>query len=160
GVAGSRIPEITLISTPSTDGASILDGMVKRFTGSAPQAQTVDGTPVHALASDGFGLYYGNVAGEFVVTDQPRAIRAAKGGPGSLSDSRDFKDAKAASGLPDKTWGLLYVNISSSIPYGEELAHARIPAAIARNLKPLRSAVEFAASRTHEVQVSFFLRIK
>jgi hypothetical protein len=46
------------------------------------------------------------------------------------------------------------------VPYIEKLAHQHIPAEIARNLKPLRSAVEYAASHTHEVQVSFFLRIK
>ena len=41
-----------------------------------------------------------------------------------------------------------------------ELAGSHIPAEIARNVKPLRSAVEYAASHTHELQISFFLRIK
>ena len=52
------------------------------------------------------------------------------------------------------------MNISSSIPFGEELARRHIPAQISRNLKPLRSALEYAVSHTHELQVSFFLRIK
>jgi hypothetical protein len=46
------------------------------------------------------------------------------------------------------------------VPYVEKLAHAHLPAEIARNVKPLRSAVEYAASHTHELQISFFLRIK
>ncbi|HWJ45848.1 MAG TPA: hypothetical protein VNR63_10720, partial [Gaiellaceae bacterium] len=71
-----------------------------------------------------------------------------------------FRDAKAAAGAPAKTWGLLYVNISSSVPYVEKVAGQRLPADLARNLKPLRSAVEYAASHTHELQLSFFLRIK
>jgi hypothetical protein len=62
--------------------------------------------------------------------------------------------------MPDKTWSALYVNIHASVPYVEKLARLHIPAAIARNIKPLRSAVEYAASHTHEVQISFFLRIK
>jgi hypothetical protein len=52
------------------------------------------------------------------------------------------------------------VNIRSGIPFGEELAQTRLPAEVARNLKPLRSAVEYAVSRSHELQVTFFLRIK
>jgi hypothetical protein len=62
--------------------------------------------------------------------------------------------------MPDKTWSTLYVNIHSTVPYVEQLAHAHLPAEIARNVKPLRSAVEYAASHTHELQISFFLRIK
>ena len=48
------------------------------------------------------------------------------------------------------------MKLSVSRPNGEQ----HIPAEISRNLKPLRSAVEYAVSHTHELQVSFFLRIK
>lgn len=154
------IPEVTLVSTPSSPGTPVLDRVVKRFAGTAPQAQSVAGTPVHAMAANGVGLYYGDVDGKFVVTDQPRGIRGVKGGGKSLADSKEFQAAKNASGVPSKTWGLLYVNISASVPFGERLAQQHIPAEIARNIKPLRSAVEYAAAHTHEFQISFFLRIK
>jgi hypothetical protein len=154
------IPEVTLVSTPGSPGTPVLDRMVKRFADTAPQAESVAGTPVHAMAANGVGLYYGDVDGKFVVTDQPRGIRGVKGGGKSLSDSKEFQAAKNASDVPSKTWGLLYVNISASVPFGEKLAQQHIPAEIARNIKPLRSAVEYAASHTHEFQVSFFLRIK
>jgi hypothetical protein len=62
--------------------------------------------------------------------------------------------------MPDTTSSALFVNIHAGVPYVEKLAHQRIPAAIVRNLTPLRSAVEYAASHQHELQVSFFLRIK
>jgi Protein of unknown function (DUF3352) len=153
------IPEVTLVSTPSRDGTAIVDRMVKRYAGGPPQLDTVGGTSVHLLARNGLGLYYANVDGKLVVTDQPQGIRGVKSGP-SLSDSDEFKQAKAASGLPDKNWGVLYVDIKTSIPYGEKLARQHIPAEVARNLKPLRSAVEYAASHTHEFQLGFFLRIK
>jgi len=154
------IPEVTLVSTPGSPGTPVLDRIVKRFAGTAPQAESVAGMPVHAMGANGVGLYYGDVDGKFVVTDQPRGIRGVKGGGKSLSDSKEFQAAKNASGVPSKTWGLLYVNISASVPFGEKLAQQHIPAEIARNIKPLRSAVEYAASHTHEFQVSFFLRIK
>jgi Protein of unknown function (DUF3352) len=158
---GAGIPEVTLISTPSSAGTPILDRMVKKFAREAPQTQTIDGTRVHALAKNGMGLYYADVNGKFVVTDQPRGIRTVKKGSGkSLSASDEFQSAKDASGLPDKTWSTLYVNIHASVPYGERLAQQHIPAEIARNIKPLRSAVEYAASHTHEIQITFFLRIK
>jgi hypothetical protein len=156
---GARIPEVTLLSTPSTAGTPILDRMIKKFAGEAPQTQTVGGTRVHALATNGIGLYYADVNGKFVVTDQPRGIGAAKGSGKPLSESGEFQSAKDASGLPDKTWSTLYVNIHAGVPYGERLAQQHIPAEIARNIKPLRSAVEYAASHTHELQVTFFLRI-
>ena len=158
--AGARIPEVTLVSTPHTPGTPILDRMVKRFGGEAPQTGTIDGTRVHALSRSGVGLYYADVNGKFVVTDQPQGVRAVKGFRKSLSGSDEFQQAKNASGMPDKTWSTLYVNISASVPYAEKLAQGHIPAEIARNIKPLRSAVEYAASHTHEFQVSFFLRIK
>jgi hypothetical protein len=157
---GARIPEVTLVSTPRTAGTPILDRIVKKFAGSSPKARTVGGTPVHAMASNGMGLYYADVDGKFVVTDQPQGILAVKGSGKSLSQSDEFQSAKDASGMPDKTWSTLYVNISASVPYAEKLAQQHIPAEIARNIKPLRSAVEYAASHTHEFQVSFFLRIK
>jgi len=157
---GANLPEVTLVSTPDTLGTPIVDRMVKKLAGTAPQAETVAGTRVHAMAEHGMGLYYADVNGKFVVTDQPQGIRAATGSRKSLSESSEFQQAKDASGMPDKTWSTLYVNIHASVPYGEKLAQQHIPAEWARNIKPLRSAVEYAASHTHEVQITFFLRIK
>ena len=42
----------------------------------------------------------------------------------------------------------------------KKLSNGSIPGDIERNLKPLRSVVEYAASRPSEVQVTFFVRIK
>jgi hypothetical protein len=142
---GQGMPEVTLVATPpkGVDGAAIVHRLVKRYAGgSAPS------------------LYYANVGGRLVVSDQQAALRAAKGSGKSLSDSDEYRQTKDASGMPDKTWSTLYVNIHTSVPYVERLAGSHIPAEIARNVKPLRSAVEYAASHTHELQVSFFLRIK
>ncbi len=157
---GASLPEVTLVSTPGTAGTPIVDRMVKKFSGTSPQVRAVGGTPVHAMASNGMGLYYADVNGKFVASDQPQGIPAAAGSRKSLSDSSEFQQAKSASGMPDKTWSALYVNIHSGVPYVEKLAHQHIAAEIARNIEPLRSAVEYAASHTHELQISFFLRIK
>jgi hypothetical protein len=157
---GARLPEVTLVSTPTTLGTPIVDRMVQKLAGAPPRALNVGGTRVHAVASSGLGLYYADVNGKFVASDQPQGISGAAGSGKSLSDSSEFRQAKAASGMPDQTSSALYVNIRASVPYVERLAQRHIPAGIARDIAPLRSAVEYAASHTHEVQVTFFLRIK
>jgi hypothetical protein len=156
------IPEVTMIAAPGkgTDGVAIIDRLVKHELGTPPQAETVDGTAVHAMASNGVGFYYADVDGKLVVTDQPAGIRGVKDSGKPLSKSEHFKDATSSAGVPDKPSVLLYVDISSSIPVVEKLAQQHIPAEIGRNLKPLRSAVEYAVAHSHELQVSFFLRIR
>src|SRR5437773_2529028 len=81
----------TLVSTLSTAGTPIVDRMVMKLAGSAPAVRKVGGTSVHAMASSGIGLYYADVDGKFVVTDQPQGIRSLKGSGTSLSDSAEFQ---------------------------------------------------------------------
>jgi hypothetical protein len=155
------IPEVTLVATPGkgTDGTSILDHLIRRYAHRVPTVRYVNRAEVHAFDAGGVGLYYGNVGGKFVVTDQLGGIRSIDTGK-PLGESADFKDTADASGLPDKSYGFLYVNIHSSVPLVEKLSHSKLPAEVARNVKPLHSAVEYAVSHSHEFQVTFFLRIK
>jgi len=155
------IPEVTLVADPGNDvdGAAILDKLVMQDAGETPQRAAIDGIPTRVVGQD-VGLFYANIDGKLVVTDQPSGIRGAKDAGKPLSKSQEFKDAADASGLPGKTHGFLYVNIHSTVPLVEKLSQQHVPAEIGRNLKPLRSAVEYAVSRSHEFQVTFFLRIK
>jgi hypothetical protein len=84
----------------------------------------------------------------------------AKNGGKTLADSQEYQDAARSSGLPGSPQVVLYVDIHSTIPVIDRFGGARIPAEVERNLKPLRSAVEYAVSRSHELQITFFLRIK
>jgi hypothetical protein len=52
------------------------------------------------------------------------------------------------------------VNVTGGLALGQRLAGAPIPASIKRNLKPLRSAIEYGVARPSELQVTFFVRIK
>jgi hypothetical protein len=160
-----EIPEVTFVAAPGddTDGAAVIDRLLKRELEVTPSYATIAGTPVRKLASDELGeigLYYANVDGKLVVTDLPAGIRGVKDAGKPLSESDAYRDAADAAGLPDETHGFLYVDIRSTIPLVEKLAQTRVPGEIRRNLKPLRSAVEYAVSRSHELQVTFFLRIK
>jgi hypothetical protein len=156
------IPEVTLVAAPGegVDGAAVLDRLLTRELELAPDRTTIAGTPVRKLAAGGIGLYYANVDGKFVATDLPAGIRGLRSGGKSLADSDTYREAADASGLPGKTHEFVYVDIHSTIPLVEKLAQERIPTEIRRNLKPLQSAVEYAVSRSHELQVTVFLRIK
>ena len=129
--AGGHLPEVTFIAAPGhgVDGAAVFGRLVKGF-------------------SQGQGLHYANVNGRLVVSDLPSGIAFAKTGGKSLAESPEYQGAAKSSGLPTKPQVVLYVDIHSTIPVIQRLGNGRIPAGIARNLKPLRSAVEYAVSRS------------
>jgi hypothetical protein len=161
----SRVPEVTFIAAPGggVDGAAALDGVLKRFAkeyGLRPKSTTIAGVPARVVDTGPVALRYANVKGRLVVTDLPAGIVFAKKGGKTLAESSEYQHAARSSGLPAKPQVVLYVDIHSTIPAIRRFGDARIPAGIERNLKPLRSVVEYAVSRSHEIQVSFFLRIQ
>ncbi len=163
--AAADVPEVTFIAAPGggVDGAAALDGVLKRFAkelGLQPKQTTIGGVPTRVVGAGPIAVRYADVNGRLVVTDLPSGITFAKNGGKVLADSQEYQDAARSSGLPAKPQVVLYVDIHSTIPLIQRLGNARLPAAVERNLKPLRSAVEFAVSRSHELQISFFLRIK
>ena len=62
--------------------------------------------------------------------------------------------------MPAKTQGFVYVNVKGGLDYAQRLASTNIPSGIKKNLQPLRSVVEYAATQPSELQITFFLRIK
>jgi hypothetical protein len=162
--ASGRIPEITLVTEPArgTNGAASLDHLLLRFRKdlhAAPRRTEIAGLPARTLSFGSFAINYANVGNKLVVTDLPAGIRGVQSGP-KLAQNANYRDALESAGVPAKTPGYLYVNIHSTIPLVERLSHARIPGEIRRNLTPLRSALEYEVARSHEVEVSFFLRIR
>jgi uncharacterized protein DUF3352 len=157
-----KIPEVTFVAAPGkgTDPAAVVDGLLIRELEVIPHRTRIAGTSVRKLGEDQLAGYYANVDGKLVLTDLPAGIRGVKNVGTPLSESEMYRDAADASGLPDKTHGFIYVDLHSTIPLVEKLAQQRVPADIRRNLKPLQSAMEYAVSRSHELQISFFLLLK
>jgi hypothetical protein len=158
------VPEVTFIAAPGggLDGAAALDRILNRFTkelGARPKRTTIAGVPARVIGAGPIAVRYANVKGRLVVTDLPSGIVFAKNGGKTLADSQEYQDAARSSGLPASPHVVLYVDIHSTIPVINRFGGARIPAEVERNLKPLRSALEYAVSRSHELQISFFLRI-
>jgi hypothetical protein len=157
------VPDVTFIASPRSgvDGAATLDRILNRYAkelGARPHRATIAGVPVRVIGAGPIAVRYGNVKGKLLVSDLPAGIVFAKNGGKSLTDSQEYKDA--TSGVPDSPQVVLYVDIHSTLPVINRFGGARIPAEVERNLKPLRSAVEYAVSRSHEFQITFFLRIK
>ncbi|MFL5946593.1 MAG: DUF3352 domain-containing protein [Gaiellaceae bacterium] len=163
--AGGSYPEATLVAAPGkgVDGAAALDKVIARFSrdlGAKPQRRTIAGVPARVLGVGKVSLLYANVGGKLVVTNGKGALAFAKNGGATVAESTEYARASRSSALPPKPQAVLYVDIHSTIPAFERIANTRIPDGIRRNLQPLRSAVEYAVGRTHELQVSFFLRIQ
>jgi hypothetical protein len=164
--AGTKdVPEVTFIAAPGggLDGAAALDRILNRFAkelGARPQRTTIAGVPARVIGAGPIAVRYANVKGRLVITDLPSGIVFAKNGGKTLADSQEYQDAAKSSRLPASPQVVLYVDIHSTIPLIDRFGGARIPAEVQRNLKPLRSAIEYAVSRSHELQISFFLRIK
>ena len=53
-----------------------------------------------------------------------------------------------------------HVDVRGGLGLVQKLSSAPIPGEVERNLKPLRSAVEYAAVQPSEVQVTLFLQMK
>jgi hypothetical protein len=162
--AGKKdLPDVTFIASPrhGVNGAAALDSILNRYAkelGARPQRTKIAGVPARVIGAGPIAVRYANVKGKLVVSDLPSGIAFAQRGGKSLLNSQEYKDATSA--VPASPQVVLYVDIHSTIPALRRLGNVQIPADVERNLKPLRSAVEYAVSRSHEFQISFFLRIK
>jgi len=162
--AGTKaVPEVTFIASPGggVDGAAALDRVLTRFAkelGGRPQRTTIAGVSTRVIGTGPIAVRYANVKGKLIVTDLPSGIVFAQSGGKSLTNNQEYKDA--TSGVPASPQVVLYVDIHSTIPALRRLGNVQIPPSVERNLKPLRSAVEYAVSRSHEFQISFFLHIQ
>lgn len=165
--SSGKVPEVTLVAEPAagTNGAATLDRLLSRYRkelelSSLPKPTRVAGVPARVFSADPLHVYYANVGKRLVLTDTPAGIAALKASRPSLVESPDYKAALESAGMPGKTQGFVYVNVRGGMGYAERLANVPLPGRVKRNLSPLRSVVEYAATRPSEVQVTFFLRIK
>jgi len=162
-----KTPEITFVAEPApgTDGAATLDRLIKRYRSelelpAQPKRSRVAGLPAHTIDLGEYKVHYANVGNRLVITNLGAGFQALKGNPPSLADSKDFQQAVDSAGMPAKTQGFVYVNVKGGLDYAQRLANTNIPSGIQKNLRPLRSVVEYAATQPSEIQVTFFLRIK
>jgi hypothetical protein len=165
--ASGNVPEITFVAEPApgTNGMTTLDRLLARYRSdlelpSLPKSSRVAGVPARTIDLDEFKVHYANVGKRLVLTNLPAGIKALSGDPSTLAESKEYKGAVESAGMPAKTQGFFYVNVRGGLSYAERLAGTQIPEGIRKNVSPLRSAVEYVATRPSEIQITFFLRIK
>jgi hypothetical protein len=158
---------VTLITEPAagTNGVATLDGILKRYRKelelpSPPVPMRIAGSLGRAIPFGPFSVYYANVGKHLVLTNLLGGIKALKGGSKSLEQSDEYKGALDSAGVPAKTQGFFYINLKGGIDYAQRLSNTGIPGDVGRNLRPLRSAVEYALTRPSEIQLTLFIRIK
>jgi hypothetical protein len=164
--AGSgRVPEVTLVAQPrkGVSGRATLDRILTHYRtqlGGLPGDGTGAGSPAGALRLGVFAIHYADVGGRLVISDLPAGIAGVKSPGKPLADSATFKQTVRSAGMPAKTHGFLYVDVRAGTGLVEKLSGTKLPASVSRNLKPLRSAVEYAVSRQHQLSVRLYLQIR
>jgi hypothetical protein len=101
--------------------------------------------------------------GRVLLTTSPTGIADYRSSGDKLGDDSAFRDALGLAGAPDKTNGLVYVNVADAVRLIENyagLAGGKIPRDVEPNLKPLRSFVAYGSSSGDLTTFAAFLQIK
>jgi Protein of unknown function (DUF3352) len=166
---GTPIPEFTLV-LESSDEQKAMGTIDKLFTrlGAAGMtkpcpATEEGGVTMKCVTISSLAVHYGASDGKVFITTGPSAVSEYKSAGNKLADDTDFKDAKAAAGMPDSTGGFIYVNLKDTIPMIETLAGlggSSVPSDVSANLAPLRSLLAWGAGSGDTRTFDVFLEIK
>ena len=110
-----------------------------------------------------FAVTYGGFENRIVITTSASGVRDYASAASKLPDDSVYKSATSSAGVPDKTSGLLYVNLKDGIPVIENYATTSgttIPQIIQRNLAPLRAFVAYGTGESNLTKFTAFLQIK
>ena len=158
------IPAFTLVVEVDDEQAAMntLDRLVG-FVG-RPEPISVAGVDAHELPiQEGFRLIYGTFDGRLVVTTAEEGISGLRSDGPKLADDATFRDAVAASGMPDETGGWLYVDGQglAQMLYGLVGASGvDVPDEVRRNVEPLKSLITYAAQDGDVSTFTVLLRIQ
>jgi hypothetical protein len=105
------------------------------------------------------------VVGDQVVattaTSPAQALQRARVG-GTLADDEDFREAKAAAGMPDETGGFLYVDVADLLPLLSLAGYAGVdvPKELLENLRPVRSVIAWSQAEGSTSAQTLFVHIQ
>jgi hypothetical protein len=166
---GPGLPEFSLaLDTPDEARAlATLDRLVAhvaRLTGSRVSTEKQGGVRVKSIGLGRVTVHYAAFDGRVLVTTGPTGIADYRASGDKLSDASAYENARSGADVPDKTAGLLYVNLRDGVRLIEDYvglaAGERVPAEVRENLKPLQSFVAFSTASGDVASVSAFLAIK
>jgi len=94
-------------------------------------------------------------------TSPAQALERARVG-GTLADDEDFREAKAAAGMPDETGGFLYLDVADALPLLAlaGFAGVDVPKDVLENLRPIRSVVAWSQANGSTSAQTVFVHIQ
>lgn len=110
-----------------------------------------------------FNVQYAAFDGKVLVTTAPTGISDYRAKGDKLADDNTFKDALDAAGAPDKTGGLVYVNLHDGVQLIESymgISGEQMPQKVRENLKPLKSFVAYNVTTGDLTKLTAFLEIE
>ena len=165
---GAGIPEFTLALEEQDESGALatLDKLATRLaagSGARVVPGKQGGHDVKTIDLGRFAIHYGGLGGKVLLTSGVSGIADYGDSGEHLADSADFKDAKAAAGLPDSNGGFTYLDLKDALPLLEgfaALAGQDLPAEVTENLRPLRSFLAWSAGSGDTRTYDAFLEIK
>jgi hypothetical protein len=165
---GPGLPEFSLVlEEPDTQTAlATLDRLAARValaTHGRVFTEQQAGLTVKSLAVGRVTVRWAGFDGRVLLTTAPTGIADYRSSGSKLGDDSGFTDALDAAGAPDKTSGLLYVDLHDSMQLLQSyfgLSGQKIPPGVQANLKPLQSFVAYSTANGDLTKSAAFLQLK
>jgi uncharacterized protein DUF3352 len=166
---GVGLPEFSLaLEQPETAKAlATLDRVAARvaaLTQTRVREEQRGGVKVKSLTIGGrVTVEWAGFGGRVLLTTGPTGIADYRAGGDKLADDPDYKDALATTGVPDKTGGLVYLNLHDGLQLIQNylgLSGENLPADLRANLKPLRALVAYSTKNGDLTKLAAFLELK
>jgi hypothetical protein len=165
---GPGLPEFSLVlEAPDTEHAlTTIDQLAARIAkleGARLGAEQQDGLDVKTLDFGPVTVRWAGFDGRLLLTTSPTGISDYRSSGDKLGDSSAYRDALDGAGAPDKTNGLVYLDVADVAQLIENyagLAGGQLPPDLEQNLKPLRSFVAYGSSDGDLTKFAAKLEIK
>jgi hypothetical protein len=165
---GPGLPEFSLVlEAPDTEHAlTTIDQLAARIAkleGARLGAEQQDGLDVKTLDFGPVTVRWAGFDGRLLLTTSPTGISDYRSSGDRLGDSSAYRDALDGAGAPDKTNGLVYLDVADVAQLIENyagLAGGQLPPDLEQNLKPLRSFVAYGSSDGDLTKFAAKLEIK
>ena len=151
---GPGLPEFSLVlEAPDTEQAlATLDQIGVRLAKAEHVklgTEQQSGLEVKTLNFGAVTVRWAGFDGRVLLTTSPTGISDYRSSSDKLADSSTYRDALDGAGAPDKTNGLIYLDVADVAALVENyagLTGGKLPPDLEQNLKPLRSFVAYGSS--------------
>jgi Protein of unknown function (DUF3352) len=165
---GAGLPEFSLVlEAPDTEQAlATLDRLGVRIAKLAHAelgTEQQGGLEVKTLNFGPVTARWAGFDGRVLITTSPTGIDDYRSGGDKLADDSTYKDALSTAGAPDKTLGLIYLNVGDAVELIKSyagLSGEELPPDVAKNLKPLHSFVAYGDRNGDITKGTAFLEVK